>query len=91
MAYSVDGDHQVSRGRRGMTDPKDAEEQYRERRDAIRQQLAGGGMDPGVAERWCIAWEAEAALRGVRKSDDFWDAGRTWIDGQCASRRQPPN
>jgi len=74
-----------------MTEPDETERRYRARRDAIRDQLAGGGMDPGVAERWCVAWEAEAALRGVRRTDDFWESGRSWIDGQCSARRQPPN
>jgi hypothetical protein len=74
-----------------MTESDDTERRYRVRRDAIRDQLARGGMDPGVAERWCLAWETEAALRGVTRTDDFWEAGRSWIDGQCAARRQPPN
>jgi hypothetical protein len=74
-----------------MSEPDETDQRDRARRDAIRDQLAGSGMDPGVAERWCVAWEAEAALRGVRRSDDFWEAGRSWIDGQCAARKQPPN
>jgi hypothetical protein len=74
-----------------MTDQDEVDRRYRARREAIRDQLAGAGMDPGVAERWCLAWEAEAALRGAGTGDDFWEAGRAWIDGQCAARRQPPN
>lgn len=61
------------------------------RRAAIRQALTGSGMDPTVAERWCGAWEAEAALRGLKPGDDFWDAGKRWIDAQCSARKQPPN
>jgi hypothetical protein len=74
-----------------MTEADEAARRDRTRRDAIRDQLAGAGMDPAIAERWCAAWEAEATLRGVRRDDDFWEAGRSWIDGQCAARRQPPN
>ena len=74
-----------------MTDIDETARRYRARRDAIREQLSKGGMDPGVADRWCAAWETEATLRGLRHSDDFWDAGRSWIDGQCAARKQPPN
>jgi hypothetical protein len=74
-----------------VNDSDETERRIRARRDAIRDQLAGGGMDPAVAERWCVAWEAEAALRGVRRTDDFWEAGRSWIDGQCSARRLPPN
>jgi hypothetical protein len=48
-------------------------------------------MDPNVAERWCGAWEAEAALRGMKPGDDYWDAGKRWIDAQCSARKQPPN
>ena len=51
----------------------------------------GSGMDPLVAERWCGAWEAEAALRGLSPDAEYWDAGKRWIDTQCAVRRQPPN
>jgi len=61
------------------------------RRTAIRNRLIGSGKDPAVAERWCDAWEAEAALRGLARSDDYWEAGKLWIDGQCAARKQPPN
>jgi hypothetical protein len=74
-----------------MTKLDESAQRYRARREAIRDHLARAGMDPGVAERWCVAWEAEAALRGVGRTDDFWEAGRSWIDGQCAARRQPPN
>ena len=61
------------------------------RRATIRKALTGSGMDPNVAERWCGAWEAEAALRGMTVSDDYWDAGKRWIDAQCSARKQPPN
>lgn len=49
------------------------------------------GLDVDVAERWCDAWEAEAALRNLKRDGDFWDSGKTWIDAQCAARKQPPN
>ena len=62
-----------------------------DRRAAIRTALTRSGMDPTVADRWCGAWEAEAALRGLAPGTDFWDAGKRWIDGQCAARKQPPN
>lgn len=35
------------------------------RRAAIRNRLISSGKDPAVAERWCDAWEAEAALQGL--------------------------
>ncbi|HYM84733.1 MAG TPA: hypothetical protein VEY67_11330 [Candidatus Dormibacteraeota bacterium] len=61
------------------------------RRDAIRNALLSRGMDRDVAERWCTAWEAEAVLEGVDRGPGFWDAGKRWIDAQCAARRQPPD
>ncbi|MDO8484289.1 MAG: hypothetical protein Q7S35_05025 [Candidatus Limnocylindrales bacterium] len=65
---------------------------HQARRAAIRHRLlTSTGMDPGVAERWCDAWEAEAALQGLARDSDYWDAGKLWIDTQCAARKRPPN
>jgi hypothetical protein len=65
---------------------------HQARRAAIRSQLlTGGRMGPDVAERWCDAWEAEAALRGLARDSDYWDAGKLWIDRQCAINKRPPN
>jgi hypothetical protein len=61
------------------------------RRATIRTALTESGMDPNVAERWCGAWEAEAALRDMNAGEDYWDAGKRWIDAQCSARKQPPN
>lgn len=61
------------------------------RRDAIRNTLINSGKDPDVAERWCDAWEAEAALRDLKRDGDYWDAGKAWIDAQCAARKHPRN
>ena len=61
------------------------------RRAAIRNRLIGTGQDPDVAERWCDAWETEAALRELQRDGDYWDAGKLWIDAQCAARKRPPS
>ena len=61
------------------------------RRAAIRNRLISSGKDPAVAERWRDAWEAEAALQSLEPGSDYWDAGKVWIDAQCAARKQPPN
>lgn len=58
---------------------------------AITNRLISSGNDPDVAERWCDAWEAEAALREPKRDADYWDAGRLWIDAQCAARKRPPS
>ena len=42
-------------------------------------------MDRDVANRWCDAWEAEAALRDLTRDSDYWEAGKLWIDAQCAA------
>jgi hypothetical protein len=68
-----------------------AERIHQARRAAIRNRLTGSGKDPDVAERWCDAWEAEAALRGLARNGDYWEAGKLWIDAQCAARKRPPN
>jgi hypothetical protein len=61
------------------------------RRYAIRNRLISAGKDPDVAERWCDAWEAEAALRDLKRDGDYWEAGKLWIDAQCAARKRPPS
>jgi hypothetical protein len=62
------------------------------RREAIRNAIMRSrGLDADVAERWCDAWEAEAALQGVERDRDFWQTGKVWIDAQCAARKKPPN
>ena len=43
----------------------DPERIFQARRDAIRNTLTGSGMSLETAERWCDAWEIEAAGRGL--------------------------
>jgi hypothetical protein len=65
---------------------------HQARRDAIRNRLIGNtGLDRDIAERWCDAWEAVAALRGLAQGDDYWEVGKLWIDAQCAARKRPPS
>lgn len=65
---------------------------HQARRAAIRNRLLGGsGMDPDIAERWCNAWEAEAALQGLARDRAYWEAGQLWIDAQCAARKRLPS
>lgn len=73
-------------GRRG-----DPERIHQARRAAIRNRLISTGKDPDIAERWCDAWEAEAALRDMKRNGDYWEAGKLWIDAQCAARKRPPS
>ena len=30
-------------------------------------------------------------MQGLERGSDYWDAGKVWIDAQCAARKQPPN
>ena len=65
---------------------------HQARRAAIRNTIMQSrGLDQDVAERWCDAWEAEAALQGLERGSAYWDADKAWIDAQCAARRRPPN
>lgn len=73
-----------------MSELKD-ERIHRARRAAIRNRLISSGTDPDIAERWCDAWEAEAALRDLKRDRDYWEAGKLWIDEQCAARKRPPS
>ena len=43
----------------------DPERIVQARRDAIRNKLTGSGMTLEAAERYCDAWEIEAARRGL--------------------------
>jgi hypothetical protein len=74
-----------------VTRRADPERIYLARRAAITNILTGSGMDPDVANRWCDAWEAEAVLRDLDRDGDYWQAGKLWIDAQCAARKRPPN
>ena len=60
---------------------------FQARRDAIRNTLTGSGIDLETAERWCDAWEIEAAGRGMPKDGDYWTAGAEWIAAERAARR----
>ena len=59
------------------------------RRAQCLEHLVRVGQTPDQAERWCDAWEREAAARGRPHSPEFWDHGRLWIDAQIAARRSP--
>ena len=72
-----------------MAHRADPERIYQARRAAIRNTLISSGKEPEVAERWCDAWEAEAAVQGISRNSDYWDAGKFWIDAQCAATRTP--
>jgi len=62
---------------------------FQVRRAAFLEALTDGGQSPDLAERWCEAWEHEAALHGRQRSGEFWEVGRHWIDAQIAARRSP--
>ena len=57
-----------------------AERIHLARRVAIRNGLTDYGMDLDQAERWCDAWEFEAASQGIGRSAEYWQDGRRWID-----------
>ena len=49
-------------------------------RIAIRNRLMSSGMDDATAERWCDAWELEAAGLGLPRNGGYWQVGAEWID-----------
>jgi hypothetical protein len=65
----------------------DPERIFQARRAAIRNILTGSGMSLETAERWCDAWEIEAAARELQRDSDYWQAGREWIAAERAARR----
>ena len=75
-----------------MTRRADPDRIFHGWRTAVRSALLrSGSMEPEMAEQWCDAWEAEATRRGLARNSDYWDAGKLWIDAQCAARKAPPN
>lgn len=67
----------------------DPERIFQARRAAIRNSLTGSGMSLDTAERWCDAWELEAAGRGLPRNADYWQEGARWIAAERAGSRQP--
>jgi hypothetical protein len=65
----------------------DPERIFQARRDAIRNTLTGSGMSLETAERWCGAWELEAAGRGLPRDGAYWTAGAEWIARERGVRR----
>lgn len=46
---------------------------------------------PGYAVgRWCDAWEAEAARRGLEPTAESWEDGIRWIVAKVAAGEAPP-
>jgi hypothetical protein len=41
--------------------------------------------------RWCDAWEAEAARRGLEPSAAYWEQGIRWIVARIAAGESPPS
>lgn len=51
------------------------------RRMGLAGRLTSAGMLEHVAERWIVAWEAEARARGVdARTPAFWDGAAAWIE-----------
>jgi len=63
---------------------------FQARRAACRDTLTDGGVALDHAERWCDAWELEAALHGIGRSAEYWQDGKRWIDAQRATKKAPP-
>jgi hypothetical protein len=60
---------------------------FQARRAAVRNGLTDYGVTLEDAERWCTAWEVEAAGRGLVRDAAYWQAGAEWIAAERAGRR----
>jgi hypothetical protein len=56
-------------------------------RTAVRNTLTSQGIPLEDAERWCTAWEVEAAMRELPRDSDYWTVGSAWIAEQRARRQ----
>ena len=65
----------------------DPERIHQARRAAVRNGLTDFGMPLEEAERWCVAWELEAAGRALPKDSAYWQLGGDWIAEERAVRR----
>jgi hypothetical protein len=52
-----------------------------------RNNLTGSGMSLDTAERWCDAWEIDAAGRGLPRDSAYWQAGAQRIAAERKARR----
>ena len=63
-------------------------------RVATRNRLTDSGVSVETAERWCDAWELEAAGRGLPRDGAYWQLGSEWIATERAASRpagRPPS
>jgi hypothetical protein len=58
------------------------------RRAATLNRLIGDGELPARAEASLVAWEHQAAVEGVDRYGDFWQAGYRWIISRAISRTE---
>jgi hypothetical protein len=70
-----------------MARRSDPERIFQARRAAIRNTLTGSRMSLEDAERWCHAWEVEAAGPGLARDGDYWTAGAEWFAAERSARR----
>ena len=65
----------------------DPERIFQAWRAAVRYSLMDTGMEEAAANRWCDAWEIEAAGHQLPRDGDYWTAGEAWIAAERAARR----
>jgi hypothetical protein len=70
-----------------MSTPKQL---YEAKRAAVHARLVSEHESVENAERWCLAWEAQAANEGLRwDAVEFWREGSGWIRAERAAGRKP--
>ena len=78
----------VSIENRGMARRADPKRIHQARRAAVRNGLTDYGGSLEDAERWCDAWEIEAAVRELPRDGNYWTVGSAWIAEQRAMHRK---
>jgi hypothetical protein len=70
-----------------MSRRADPQRIFQARRAAVRYGLMDTGMDEATANRWCDAWEIEAAGRDLARDAAYWRVGEDWIAAERAALR----
>ena len=56
---------------------------------AVKERLMDEGVPADLAQRWCDAWEVEAARQGLPQDSRYWSLGTHWIWTERTARPEP--
>jgi hypothetical protein len=72
-----------------MSRRADPERIYEARRTANRNRLIRECVTESTADAWIAAWEDEAARRGLKRGQAFWQVGWAWIRAERQRQARP--